>query len=96
MRTKRWISSSFLESDWDADKAKYLSAEYFAINMTSTVYFEEGLKHIPENALVIEIAPHGLLQAILKRTLNNSWVNIPLTSRNHSDNLEYFLCALGK
>lgn len=52
--------------------------------------------HVPKNAIAIEIAPHGLLQAILKRSLAKDVVNIPLTLRNHQDNAEYLFCALGK
>lgn len=51
---------------------------------------------IPDNAITIEIAPHGLLQAILKRSLDQNVTNIPLTRRGHKDNAEYFLQALGK
>jgi len=31
-------------------------------NLVNPVLFHEGLKHIPENAVVVEIAPHALLQ----------------------------------
>ena len=58
--------------------------------------FEEGSKHIPKNAICIEIAPHGLLQGILKRSLGEEVTNIPLTSRASSDPLIFLLQALGK
>lgn len=51
---------------------------------------------IPNDAITIEIAPHGLLQAILKRSLDQNVINISLIQRNHKDNAEYFLQALGK
>lgn len=31
-------------------------------NLVNPVLFHEGLKHVPENAVVVEIAPHALLQ----------------------------------
>lgn len=33
-------------------------------NLVSPVLFQEGLRHIPENAVVVEIAPHSLLQVL--------------------------------
>jgi len=59
------------------------------------VYFEETCVHIPKNAVVIEIAPHGLLQAILKRSLSGM-VNIPLTQRVYGDSVRFLLTAVGK
>ncbi|XP_048759235.2 fatty acid synthase-like [Ostrea edulis] len=95
-RSKKWISSSFPEEDWDSNMAKYSSAEYFVNNTVSPVLFYEALQHIPDNANVIEIAPHCLLQAILKRTLKPSCCNVGLLKRGHTDNVEHFLMALGK
>lgn len=57
--------------------------------------FEEASKLIPSNALVVEIAPHGLLQAILRRSLPECR-HIPLTRRGHSDNVQFLLEAVGK
>ena len=58
--------------------------------------FEEGSAHIPKNALVIEIAPHGLLQAILKRSLGSEAVNVPLTRKNAESPVKLLLEAIGK
>jgi len=60
------------------------------------VYFYEASQQIPHNAITIEIAPHGLLQAILKRSLNEGITNIVLTQRGHHDGTEFLLAALGK
>ncbi len=78
------------------DEVKYSCPKYYVNNLLHSVYFDEACKHVPSNAIAIEIAPHGLLQAILKRTLGSDVANIPLMSRNHAQNLEYFLCALGR
>lgn len=85
------------EKDWDKPIAKQCSAEYLTNNLLSPVLFEEGCKHIPDNAIVIEIAPHGLLQAILKRSLKSSITNIPLTLRSKKgDAVNFLLSAIGK
>ena len=96
LRSLKWITTSNVEDDWDSDLAQYCSAEYHTNNLLSSVYFEEGCKHIPKGAVCIEIAPHGLLQAILKRSLGQNCSNIPLTNRSAEDPLVFFLQAIGK
>ena len=44
--------------------------------------FQEELGHIPATAVVIEIGPHALLQAILKRSLDVK-ARVPTSSGNH-------------
>lgn len=61
-RTSRWISTSIPETQWDSPLAQYSSAEYHVNNLVSPVLFKEGLGQIPENAVVVEIAPNALLQ----------------------------------
>lgn len=75
--------------------SNYSSAEYHTNNLLSPVLFEEAATNLPENALTIEVAPHGLLQAIIKKALPNG-VHISLTQRGNKDNTSYFLSALGK
>lgn len=60
------------------------------------VLFEEVLQLIPKNAIVIEIAPHGLLQSILCRSLAKEVTCVSLTKRNHLDNRIVLSTALGK
>ncbi|XP_041321888.1 fatty acid synthase [Pyrgilauda ruficollis] len=95
-RSARWISTSIPESQWQGDLAKNSSAEYHVNNLVNPVLFHEGLKHIPENAVVVEIAPHALLQAILKRTLKPTCTILPLMKKDHKNNLEFFLTQIGK
>uniref|UniRef100_UPI00398F77C5 fatty acid synthase n=1 Tax=Pristiophorus japonicus TaxID=55135 RepID=UPI00398F77C5 len=95
-RSARWISTSIPESKWHSDLAKYSSAEYHVNNLVCPVLFQEGLQHIPDNAVVVEISAHALLQAILKRSLKQSCLILPLMKRGHSNNLEYFLMHIGK
>ncbi|VVC29215.1 Hypothetical protein CINCED_3A015604 [Cinara cedri] len=94
-RSPRWLSTSIPESKWDTDLARYSSAEYHTNNLLNPVLFEETSVHIPKNAVVIEIAPHGLLQAVLKRSLSNM-VNIPMTQRVYGNSIKYLLMAIGK
>nr|XP_033197779.1 fatty acid synthase-like [Bombus vancouverensis nearcticus] len=95
-RSSKWMSTSVPRSQWYTEAAKYSSAEYHTNNLLSSVLFAETATMIPSDAITIEIAPHGLLQAILKRSLSQSVTNIALTQRGHKDNAECFLQALGK
>lgn len=95
-RTSKWISSAIPESEWKSEIAQKSSAEYHVNNFVSPVLFYEALQHIPEDAIAIEIAPHGLMQAILKKALGSkSVINISLMKQKQ-DNMEFFLSALGK
>ncbi|XP_038846838.1 fatty acid synthase-like [Salvelinus namaycush] len=65
LRSSRWISTSIPQKDWDSPLALYSSAEYHCNNLVSPVLFQEGLSLVPDNAVVVEIAPHALLQVRL-------------------------------
>jgi len=67
-------------------------AEYFINNLLNPVFLETITQSIPENTIVVEIAPDGILQDILKI----SDINIALLQRHHKDNDEIFLQGLGK
>nr|CAD7575968.1 unnamed protein product [Timema californicum] len=94
-RSSKWISSSVPESEWDTPLAKYSSPEYHTNNLLKEVLFEESTTRIPNNAIVIEIAPHGLLQAILRRSFGSECIHIPLTLRGHPNSAEFLLTAVG-
>lgn len=96
LRSPRWISTSIPESQRDSELAQFSSAEYHVNNLVSPVLFQEGLVQIPDNAVVVEIAPHALLQAILRRSLKPSCTILPLMKRGHPNNLEFFLTHIGK
>ena len=96
-RSPRWISSSIPQEKWSEPIAQYSSVDYHVNNLLSPVLFRDALTHIPENAIVIEIAPHCLLQAILKRSLANRNVhNLGLMKRDCKDNFEFFMTSIGK
>lgn len=95
-RTSRWISSSIPEASWGTPVAQLSGPAYHVNNLLSPVLFQEALTHAPDNAIVIEIAPHCILQAILRRSLKPTVTNISLHKRDHSNNLTFFLTNLGK
>ncbi|XP_011878072.1 PREDICTED: fatty acid synthase [Vollenhovia emeryi] len=95
-RSKKWVSSSVPRNKWSTAAAKLSSAEYHTNNLLSPVLFEETARMIPKEAVTIEIAPHGLLQAILRRSLGSGVTNVALTQRGHKDNVDVFLQAIGK
>lgn len=94
-RTDKWISSSVPKDAWDQEKSQFSSAEYHTNNLLSPVLFEEAAKNLPEDAITIEIAPHGLLQAIIKKCLPTG-IHVPITHRANKDNSIFFLSAIGK
>ncbi|XP_051154827.1 fatty acid synthase [Leptopilina boulardi] len=95
-RSNKWLSSSIPRSEWNSSLAQLSSAEYHTNNLLSAVLFEETSAAISKDAITIEIAPHGLLQAILRRSLAPSVVNVALTKRGYKDNAEMVLQGLGK
>lgn len=94
-RSSKWISSSVPKSEWNSSGAQVSSANYHTNNLLSPVLFEEACELLPKDALIIEIAPHGLLQSILKSSLPDA-VNIALTKRGDKENSMFLLNALGK
>ncbi|XP_012541735.1 fatty acid synthase [Monomorium pharaonis] len=95
-RSQKWVSTSVPRNQWSTASAKLSSAEYHTNNLLSPVLFEETARMIPKDAVTIEIAPHGLLQAILRRSLGSGVTNIALTQRGHKDNVDVVLQAIGK
>jgi len=64
--------------------------------MVSPVLFQEALKHVPNNAVVVEVAPHSLLQAVLRRALASSCTVVGLMDKRQPDNHIQLLNSLGK
>lgn len=96
LRSSRWKSTSIPEDQWNTPNAQYSSMDYHLNNIVAPVYFHGAIKHIPENAITIEIAPHCLLQAILKRSLPPTVTNISLTNKTASNHTNFLLEAIGK
>ncbi|EZA53779.1 Fatty acid synthase [Ooceraea biroi] len=68
-------------------------AEYFTNNLLSPTFFEKVIQLIPKNAITIEIAPHGILQNVMK---DFSDTNVSLIQHHRKDNVKIFLQGLGK
>lgn len=94
-RSEKWLSSSFPESAWSEAASQYSSSEYHTQNLLNPVLFEEVLEKLPKNALTIEIAPHGLLKSILKRSIKEG-VHYSLAQRDNKNGCEFLLTELGK
>ncbi|CAH1132765.1 unnamed protein product [Ceutorhynchus assimilis] len=95
-RSSKWISSSRPESEWNDPLVQLNCAEYHRNNYRNPVLFDQVLKYIPKDAIVIEIAPHGLLTAILKREMGPDVTCLSLANKNSKDNLQFLLSNIGK
>ncbi|XP_043496502.1 fatty acid synthase-like [Polistes fuscatus] len=95
-RSKRWLCTSIPKNEWHLMKAHLSSPEYHTNNLLSPVLFEEILTIVPKNAITLEVSPHGLLQAILRKSLDSGCINLSLAKRGHKDNATLFLSRLGK
>lgn len=84
-RSSRWISTSIPEAEWDNELAQTCSADYHTHNACSPVLFYEALQKIPANAVTVEIAPHCLLHAILRRTLHKTCTNVGLLNMKEKE-----------
>ncbi|XP_061706672.1 fatty acid synthase-like [Cydia pomonella] len=94
-RSPHWLSSSIPQDKWDSDLARLSSADYIVNNQLSPVRFASVLDLIPPRAILIELAPHALLQAVLKRALPEA-VHVPLVRKDAPDALVHLLAAVGK
>ena len=72
------------------------SADFHINSLVNPVCFYEALQKIPKNAVVIEVGPHALLQAILKRNLNPEMIILPLQNWREMDQSVVFMRALGE
>lgn len=94
-RSAKWLSTSVPKNRWHLPENQFVDASYFVNNLLNNVLFEEAAALLPENSIVIEIAPHGLLQAIVKKSMPNA-IHIPLTQRGHPSVSTFTLGAIGK
>lgn len=95
-RSEKWLSSCYPENQWKSNEnSQFSSAEYHTQNLLKPVLFEEVTEMLPKNAITIEIAPHGLLKSILKRSLKDG-IHISLTQRGNNDGVRVIMDALGK
>ncbi|KAH8326055.1 hypothetical protein KR067_013719 [Drosophila pandora] len=94
-KSPKWLSTSVHEAEWGSEKNNLASAGYFINNLISPVLFHQAVKKIPSNAVIVEIAPHGLFRAIL-RSLSPQISYVSLMQRGHANNFEFLLSQLGR
>ncbi|VVC87707.1 unnamed protein product [Leptidea sinapis] len=94
-RSERWVSSSLPRDQWGSKLAKLSDAAYHVNNLLSPVRFAEALDAVPARALLVEVAPHALLQAVLKRARPHA-AHVPLLRRERGDQAAHLLAALGR
>lgn len=94
-RSPKWLSTSVPKDRWADPDCEFSCPMYYINNLLSSVLFEEIVELLPENSIVIEIAPHGLLQAIVRKSMPNA-IHVPLTNRDHFNNAAFLLAGLGK
>lgn len=75
--------------------ARLSDAAYHVNNLLSPVRFAEALSEVPARALVVEVAPHALLSAVLKRALPLAG-HAPLVRKDHPQPLHHLLAAIGR
>ncbi len=68
-RSAKWLSTSFGQQRWTSELAKHASAEYFVNNLCSHVLLRETMSQIPVNAIVVEIGPQSVMEAIVSANL---------------------------
>ncbi|XP_070508377.1 fatty acid synthase-like [Chironomus tepperi] len=97
-RSSKWLSSSVPKDLWNQEQEQHSnlsSPEYHTNNLLNPVLFQEVLDMLPKDALTIEIAPSGLLQAILRRALPDG-AHISLTKKGDKENSINLMTSLGK
>nr|AGR49310.1 fatty acid synthase [Agrotis ipsilon] len=96
-RTSRWVSSSLPRDQWNSDLAKLSDANYHVNNLLSPVRFADALREVPARSIVVEVAPHALLQAVLKRALPApAAAHVPLVRRDAACACAHLLAAAGR
>lgn len=95
MRSKKWLSSTYPEELWHENEAYFSSADYHTRNLLNPVFFHEVCEMLPKNALTIEVAPHGLLKSILKRSLDEG-LHVSITQKENKEGMKFFMESLGR
>jgi len=93
-KSSKWVVSSIPPGT--EQESVVCSADFHINSLVNPVYFCEVLRKIPKNAVVIEVGPHAILQAILKRSLNPEMTILPLQNWKEPDQSVVFMRALGE
>lgn len=70
---KNFLSTSVPENDWAEVSVRQYNGDYHVNNFISTVLFANiATKHIPKNAIVVEIGPQALLSSQIIKSVGNN------------------------
>lgn len=94
-RSSKWISTSVPKDQWESTDGSFSSAEYHANNLLNQVLFEDAVSMLPEDTMMIEVAPHSLLMPILKTSVPKG-AFISLTQKDVDDSSIFLMKSLGK
>ena len=94
-QSPKWIVTS-VPPDRAQSEPVLCSAEFHLKSTVSQVFFHEAIKKIPRDAVVIEIGPHAILQAILKKGLSPEATLLPLQNLKEDDQAVVFMRTLGE
>ena len=59
-------------------------------------YMNNLFQHVPKDAICVEVGPHGLLQALLRRSIGPDILPLSLMKRMEDDNVSFCLQNIGK
>lgn len=96
LRSEKWLSTCYAKDKWQQTYAMYASPEYQIKNTINSVIFDDVLQMLPNDAILIEIAPNSIFKSIIKRELPNINYIPLLTKQNGNGELLCFMEALGK
>lgn len=98
-KSNNWYSSLYPNKTGSSkDEAQFeISAQYYVDNLCSPVLFREAMNNItkPETSIIVEIAPHGLFQPILKQKYLTKLNYVSLMKRMDGS-VESLLKSLGQ
>ncbi|XP_067207661.1 fatty acid synthase-like [Linepithema humile] len=95
-RSPKWISTSVPRNKWSDPASKLCSANYHTRSILNTVLFNQTTHMIPDNAVIIEIAPVSILHDILIKSVHFKVTNIVLTKQNEQNAITLALQGIGE
>lgn len=87
LRSSKWVVSTE-----NTQLAETCSAEYLIHTLSSSTSLD---KSIPRKAIVVEIAPHGHFQDLLRNAFSEDIIMCSLLDKDNKDNIQHFLSVVG-
>lgn len=97
-RSPKWVSTSITPKTETMPGAAQASSFYFINSLVECALLYDGIRQIPANAIVFEIAPHFSLKRVLLQTLNcqDNVRLLGVMNKRSDNNMEYILENLGE